>query len=196
MGSLARRGRKGFRDPGSRLAPCGLSLYCAAPHSPMTMLRSALPLLMVLFASCGTHFEYAELRVGDVPFARVWEGLDYVCRTDGFRVDSAASDRGLGIYETRWRERTLALGHAGRRRLHAEINDDHQVENGLMVRFYVEQQRVHELTRALRFVEDDWADAGQDTGYQRIFGERLRHRLGLVAPPTGVPQTRRQGGGS
>ena len=139
----------------------------------------ALLLGLSALSACGTRRDFVELRAGERTFGEVWGAVDRVASTDGFRQDTAASDRGLGIYQTRWDRRVLGLGRSGRRRLHCEIVPDRENEDGLMVRFYVEQQRVQDLGMSTP-TEKDWDDAGQDGVYQNIFVERLARFLGLL----------------
>lgn len=134
---------------------------------------------MSALAACATRHDFVELRAGDRTLGEVWGAVDRVASTDGFRQDMAASDRGLGIYQTRWDRRVLGLGRSGRRRLHCEIVPDRENDDHLMVRFYVEQQRVQDLGMSTP-TEKDWDDAGQDGVYQNIFVERLARFLGLL----------------
>ena len=150
-------------------------------------LRAALSISLCAWglAACGTRRDFVELSAGDHKFGDIWSAVDRVATSDGFRLDVASSDRGLGVYQTRWDRRVLGLGRSGRRRLYCEIVDDRYADDQLMVRFYVEQQHVQDLGLS-NPAEDDWDDAGQDGVYQRTFYERLSRFLGIqpveVAP--------------
>lgn len=141
-------------------------------------LRAPLLALLLLCAACGTSRNWQEVHTVPMRFAQVWEGVDFVARTDGFLPDPAESDRGLGVYQTRWRRQTLMLGRAGRYRLRAEIRAKEEPEGAWLVRYYIEQQKVDDLARMFTQTEDDWSAAGQFSAREQIFGERLSRRLG------------------
>jgi len=136
-------------------------------------------------AACGSHRNFVELKAHDRTFGEIWEGIDQVASSDGFRVDSSETDRGRGIYQTRWDRKVLNLGRSGRRRLHAEIVPDPDATEHSMVRFYVEQEKVTDLGKTFNVEERDWDSAGQDTQYQQIFVERLARVLGLLQSSNG-----------
>ena len=139
-------------------------------------------LLSTVLCSCGTYRDFVELRAGERSFGEVWTAVDAVVRSDGFRPDGAVCDRGLGVYQTRWDKRVLAMGRSGRRRLHAEIGPDPDVEDQILVRFYVETANVPDLSLGAPR-EEDWEDSGQDGAYQELFAGRLAATLGLTPDP-------------
>jgi hypothetical protein len=141
--------------------------------------KSAAALLLACLPACGTSHDW---RVIDAPahsFATVYDAVGELAVSDGFRPDPAVCDRGLGIWQSRWRNRTLGLGRAGRSRLHAEIQKPREDFKGWQLRFYVEAELVQDLDRALDPNEGDWSSAGQDGEREMIFAERVRSRLGL-----------------
>ena len=96
---------------------------------------------------------------------------------DGFVA--AKADSGLGIYESRWRARTMQLGRASRHRLLVNVFEYDEGSGDWTVRYCVERQKVKELGRAWNPTEDDWSGDGQDGTREEVFGARLAGRLGL-----------------
>ncbi|MGE3175595.1 MAG: hypothetical protein AB7O97_23425 [Planctomycetota bacterium] len=148
-----------------------------APPSPCLLLLALLP-------ACGTVREWQELQTGPASRAEVYDAVEFLARTDGFAPEVGACDRGLAVWESRWRFRQLGLGRPGRFRLRAEILiDDGSAETGWIVRYCVEQQQVKDLKKSMDPAEEDWSDGGQDGEREFLFGERLRRRLATIAGP-------------
>ncbi len=129
---------------------------------------------------------YREFETGPLTRGEVWRGVTEVAASGGFPADAAGTDQGLGIYESRWLTRVLRMGHSGRSRLRVELQP--RPEGTWIVRYYVEQQEVDDLTRSLAPQESDWRDDGQDAQEEEIFGTRLRMRLGLNLGPIETPR--------
>jgi hypothetical protein len=142
-----------------------------------------LPLVVLVFASCGTIREWQELQSGPMPIGECYEAIAYIAGSSGFAADTPNCDRGLGVWQSRWRGRQLGLGHPGRYRLRAEIDVERgSAKDGWLVRYVVEQQRVDDLRRSLEPREEDWSADGQDREKEGLFHEMLARRLRARAP--------------
>jgi len=135
--------------------------------------------LLLLSGACGTSFTYQEVDVGIVPFEDVWVAIVEISETDGYPVDASGTDRGLRVFESRWRTRSVPFRvsagvHRGdRRRVHAEMERPEDKQNWL-VRFYVERQVITDITGAFDPQEDDWEAGGQDVDMEaRIMAKLL-----------------------
>ncbi|MBL8754681.1 MAG: hypothetical protein JNK15_15360 [Planctomycetes bacterium] len=141
------------------------------------------PLLLV---SCGTVHDWRELRTDPMTIGEAYDGIEVVGGAD-FVPDKAVCDRGLGIWQSRWRMRLLERNYPGRCRLRVEIlADEGSAATGWPIRFAVEQQIVEDLRYAASPREEDWDDTTQDKEKEAILGERLLRRLApksVVAPP-------------
>jgi hypothetical protein len=136
-----------------------------------------LPLaFLVLVSACAVH-DFQHFQTGPLTRGQLWAGVSEVAETR-FR-SSAVTDQGLGIFQSQWRHEVLRRGHAGRTRLRVELDPRPGPEEGWVVRYFIEQQRVADLERSFSPVEDDWEEDGQDAQQEQIFGARLRMRLGL-----------------
>lgn len=122
--------------------------------------------------------------------AEVYDALEYVARTDGY-APGPGCDRGLGVWQSRWRFRQIGLGRPGRFRLRGEVLVDRgNAQQGWTVRYLVEQQKVKDLRYSMDPREEDWSNDGQDDNREETFGERLRMRLGVRSSATpGAPST-------
>ena len=131
-----------------------------------------------LLPACGTVTDWRELRTDPMTFGECYDGLAFVAGKDGFVGDVSASDRGLGTFQSRWRQRVTDDRHPGRFRLRAEVLiDEGSPADGWPIRFAIEQQRVKNLTRSFEPVEEDWSPAGQNREREVLFGEMLVRRL-------------------
>lgn len=131
--------------------------------------------LLIPLGACNMAKNWTELRTGPMPIAQVYDNVEFVATSDGFRPSPPDCDRGLGIWQSRWRRRAQQDGRPGRTRLRVEIESlDPQ---GWLVRWYVEQQRVKDLDKAQTPREDDWSSNGQDGEREHLFGARLSRRL-------------------
>ncbi len=122
-----------------------------------------------------------------------YDGLVHVANGAGFSVDGSASDRGMGLWQSRWRFRTLPpVGRPARYRLHAEILvDEGSAKTGWPIRFAVDQEHVDDLRRSIEPREQDWSSIGQDRETETILGEALVRKLAPAStsprPATRVP---------
>ncbi len=133
--------------------------------------------LLILVPACTVH-DFNQFETGPLTRGQLWEGVSEVAETR-FRPSAAVTDQGLGIFESEWRHEVLRRGHAGRTRLRVELDPRPGTDEGWVVRYFIEQQRVVDLGRSFSPVEDDWEEDGQDVQQEQIFGARLRMRLGL-----------------
>jgi len=143
-------------------------------------MKSAICLLPLFlsFAACGTVTDWRELKSAPMTFGACYDGLTFIATRDGFQIDTLASDRGIGTWQSRWRERQLGLNRPGRYRLRAEVMiEEGSTEAGWPIRYAVEQQQVKDLGRSRQPREEDWSGDGQDRERETIFGEKLVRRL-------------------
>jgi hypothetical protein len=135
-------------------------------------------LFPLLFVACGTVHDWRELRTDPMTLAEAYEGIAFVASGDGFLNDASVSDRGLGTWQSRWKQRTLENRHPGRFRLRAEVLlDQGSAANGWPIRYAILQQTVKDLRRSVTPQEDDWSNNGQDREREAILGEKLFRRL-------------------
>jgi hypothetical protein len=118
------------------------------------------------------------MQTDPMTIGEVYDGLLAIAAGDGFAVDASTSDRGNGLLQSRWRQRTLERHFPGRYRLRAEIMlEEGSALGGWPVRFAIEQQKVEDLRRSNDPREDDWSDHGQDREREAIFADKLVRRL-------------------
>jgi hypothetical protein len=147
-----------------------------------TTRRSSATFACLLLTACGSVRDWRELRTDPMPIGEVYDGLTAVAAGDGFFPDNSVSDRGHGIWQSRWKERLLDNRHPGRFRLRAEVDvDTGAAAAGWDLRYRIEQETVDDLRRSSAPAEDDWSADGQDGEREAIFGEKLVRRL---APKT------------
>ncbi len=154
-------------------------------YSPASMFARCLLFLPLLFASCGLVRDWRELRTSPMTIGECQDGLIHVATGAAFTSDDSVTDRGLGIWQSRWRFRVLDNRHPARYRLRAEILvDEGDPKTGWPIRYAVDQETVKDLRRSLEPREEDWSSAGQDKEGEAILGERLVRRLApLPAAP-------------
>ena len=136
-------------------------------------------LLPSLFASCGLVRDWRELQTEPMPIGACFDGVDHCARGMKFVSDDSVTDRGLGIWQSRWRQRVKPpVGRPARYRLRVEILvDEGSSKTGWPVRFAIDQEVVDDLRRANAPEEGDWSRDGQDTELEAILGEALLRRL-------------------
>jgi hypothetical protein len=136
-------------------------------------------LLFSLFASCASVRDWRELQTEPMSLSEAWNGFVQIATArDGWRVDQSTTDRGNGIWQSRWKKREMERNFPIRNRLNMEILiDDGSRETGWLVRYVIEQDKVVDLRRHTDPTEDDWSPAGQDSEGEVILGERLMRRL-------------------
>ena len=141
-----------------------------------------LPLLLCLPA-CGTITDWREMQTAPMTFGECWEGFVYIATHDSFLPDTSACDRGLGLWQSRWRERQGDRFRPIRYRLRAEVLlDEGSTATGWPIRFAVEQQTVEDLRHSREPREEDWSGAGQDREREAILGDKLVRRLAPKRP--------------
>jgi hypothetical protein len=142
-------------------------------------------LLLFLFASCGAIRDWRELRTDPMPIGECYDGIVFVVAKD-LVSDTSVSDRGLGIWQSRWRTRYLERNQVARARLRVEIDiDEGSAKAGWPIRYIVEQEKVKDLRRDLDPREEDWSSMEQDKEAEVLIGERLVRKLApksLAAP--------------
>jgi hypothetical protein len=152
------------------------------------MIRRCFPFVPLLFAACGTVRDWRELKTEPMTFADCYDGIVHVASRD-LSTDASVSDRGLGIWQSRWRAKGFERNFTGRYRLRVEVLvDEGTAKDGWPIRYVVEQQKVEDLRRSMDPREEDWEDAGQDREAEAILGERLLRRLAPKA--TAIPMRR------
>lgn len=135
--------------------------------------------LPFLFTSCGLVRDWREMRTAPMSYGECFDGFVHVATGAGFSSDNSVTDRGLGIWQSRWRFRVLRpSGHPARYRLYAEVLvDEGSPATGWPIRFAVDQEKVDDLRRSIDPREQDWSSAGQDRESEAILGEALTRRL-------------------
>lgn len=132
-----------------------------------------------LSASCGTVRHWRELQTDPMSIGAAWEGFVQVAASqrDGFLVDQTKTDRGLGIWQSLWRNRQSER-YPIRYRLKAEfLFDEGSPEEGWLLRYVVEQEKVKDIRRHVQPSEDDWSADGQNVEVEDILTYRLQYRL-------------------
>lgn len=159
------------------------------------MRRLALACLAVsLAAACSSPPTPLELEV-PLGFGETWEHFADVAERSGFRMDPVASDRGLRIFISRWRESPAPFGKGVRTRLQGrfervEPKPEHAGKELWRLEYFVERQIVTDISRGFEAEEDDWSDDGQDGEREQILLGQLRLRYGqaLGIQPRSAPR--------
>jgi hypothetical protein len=148
-----------------------------------SLLRLPLAALFLVLASCGTVTEWREMKSGPMTFGECYDGIVFIATRDGFTPDALGCDRGLGTWQSRWRERQIGLGRPGRFRLTVEVlMDESSAADGWQIKFAVHQEKVKDLRRSMQPAEEDWSSDGQDREREAILGEKLVRRLAPKTP--------------
>jgi hypothetical protein len=113
-------------------------------------------------------------------FGDCYEGFLHIANGAGYTSDDSISDRGTGIWQSRWRFRVYPQNrHPARYRLHAEIQvEEGSAAKGWLLRFAIEQEVVDDLRRSIEPREEDWSSKGQDSEGEAILAEALVRRIG------------------
>ena len=154
------------------------------------MFARSILVLPFLCIAC-TVRDWRELRTAPMPLGECYDGLDYIATKDGFVDDPSVSDRGFGIWQSRWRPRVVERGFPARYRLRAEVLvDEGTAATGWPIRFAVDQEKVKDLRRATQPREEDWSADGQDKEREAILGDKLMRRLApkAVSPASSSPR--------
>lgn len=114
-----------------------------------------------------------------------FDGIVHVANGMGFTSDDSVTDRGMGIWLSRWRFRSLPpVGRPARYRLYVEVLvDEGSPAEGWPLRFAVDQEQVEDLRRTVDPREQDWSSAPQDSETEAILGEALVRRLAPTPKP-------------
>ncbi len=147
----------------------------------------SLVLVPFLFAACGTVHDWRELQTAPMTLGDCLDGFEHVATGQGFVVDGGVTDRGNGIWQSRWRDRVHPTNrHPARFRLYAEVLiEEGSAAKGWPIRYAVEQQIVDDLRRSIEPREEDWSNDGQDREREAILGEALVRRLAPKSAPGG-----------
>ena len=113
------------------------------------MMRPLSIVLFSLLASCGTFRNWRELQTEPMSLGEAWQGwVDIVTSRDGWVVDHSATDRGNGLWQSRWKRREIDRNFPVRSRLCMEILvDDGSRNDGWIVRYVIEQEICEDLRR-------------------------------------------------
>jgi hypothetical protein len=133
----------------------------------------------LLFAACENVRHWQEMTTDPMPVGQVFEGIVLVASGDGLTADATETDRGNGVWQSRWRGFIMPLTrHPGRYRLRVEVLlDEGSAATGWPLRFAVDREKVDDLRRSIEPREEDWSAAGQDTEKEALIGDRLARRL-------------------
>lgn len=139
--------------------------------------------LFSLLASCGSFRNWRELQTEPMSLGEAWQGWeDIVTSRDGWVVDHSATDRGNGVWQSRWKRRETERNFPIRSRLTMEVLvDDGSRSDGWVLRYAVEQEICKDLRRHREPQERDWSAYGQNTEAEAVLGERLVRRLAPAA---------------
>jgi len=153
------------------------------PLEPMNArdLRRCAVVLPLLLAACATPMrEWRDLGERELPFEDVWNGVVETCSRHGFVIDERESDRGRGVFTSRWRTSTMGFGQSRRQRVRAELipGSEAGARVAWQLRFCVERQTVGDMARSLDPRETDWKPDGQERGMEDIIEAQLRLRFG------------------
>lgn len=139
------------------------------------LVRVSLLVGLSALCSCST-WNWQEVNAGPLAFEDVWGAVEDVAQVDGYPVDQAATDRGLKVFQTRWRTRELPFRMGQRKRVHAEF-EQRDEKDDWWVLFYVEQQKISDIDQTFDPEEDAWSSNGQDTDTERRFAVKLADRF-------------------
>ena len=144
-------------------------------------------LFPLLLAACGTVRDWREMRSDPMPIGQCFDGIVEIAGTE-FLADVSGTDRGEGLYLSRWRQRVLPNRHPARNRLRLEVLlDEGSAATGWPIRYYIEQETVDDLRRDRDPREEDWSADGQDSEKEVLFGERLLRRIAPQAARAAAP---------
>jgi hypothetical protein len=151
------------------------------------MFARTLCLFPLLLAACGTVRDWREMRSDPMPIGQCFDGIVEIAGTE-FVADASGTDRGEGLYLSRWRQRVLPNRHLARNRLRLEVMlDEGSATTGWPIRYYVEQETVDDPRRDRDPREEDWSADGQDSEKEVLFGERLMRRVAPKAVRGAAP---------
>ena len=136
-----------------------------------------LPVLLLL-ASCGTLHDWQEVKTEKIAQAELFDAIEHIALKNGYTPDVGETDRGLGVFVSRWRRSHQWVGRPLRYRLVVEVDlEEPTQEGGYFVRYAVERQKVGNPSRSMDPREEDWSDDGQESEAEYLFGTSLQLRL-------------------
>jgi len=163
-----------------------------------SLLSSPLLSLLALLSGCASFgANYREIVIPTHTAGDIWREIEKFARSRNFPPDPAETDVGKRIYTSRWAGVSAAFRRgANRRRFFAQIVP---VDEGWMIQFHVEVQRVDDFAKRMRPEEEDWEFGGQDRTKEEEFYRVMQivFQLEETKPPEGVAETGRprRGGG-
>jgi hypothetical protein len=148
--------------------------------------------LCALTTACSSFRNWRELRTAPMSLGEAWKGFeDIVGSRDGWTEDRSGSDRGNGLWESRWKERESPMNFPIRNRLRMEILvDEGSRADGWLLRYAIEQEKCEDLRRHIDPREQDWSSDGQNTEAEAVLGERLVRRLAPDSVEVTAPERR------
>ena len=153
------------------------------------MKRALSIVLFSLLASCGSFHSWRELQTEPMSLGEAWQGwVDIVTSRDGWVVDHSSTDRGNGVWQSRWKRRETERNFPVRSRLVMEVLiDDGSRTEGWLIRYAIEQEICEDLRRHQEPAEEDWSSYGQNAEVEAVLGERLVRRLAPDAVEVKTP---------
>lgn len=156
-------------------------------------LRVAAAAAVCLLAACAVPPRWRDLGERAVPFETAWNAVVETSGRHGFSANDRDTDRGRGVFCSRWRSTTQGFGESRRLRVRAELERGQVVEAQLAwrVRFCVERQAVPNMARSMNPRESDWEADGQETNLEDVIETQLRMRFGeadVVTRPASADQ--------
>ncbi|MEZ5963035.1 MAG: hypothetical protein R3F56_04225 [Planctomycetota bacterium] len=135
---------------------------------------------------CAAPPQWRDLGDRAVSFETAWNAVVETSTRHGFTPDDRGTDRGRGLFQSRWRSWTQGFGQSRRMRMRAELERAEAVDESLVwhLRFCVERQSVPDMARSMNPRESDWVSDGQDRDFEDVIEAQLRLRFGdrVVAP--------------
>jgi hypothetical protein len=158
----------------------------AVPPAWAPVRRARAPFLLLLLSAsaiasaCAGPRQWRDLGERAVPFEQVWTAVVETSSRHGFAIDHSGSDRGRGIYQSRWRTWAQGFGQTHRLRIHAEMEQGEVVDSrrSWRLRFHVERQTVPDMARSMDPREADWEADGQERDLEDVIEAQLRLRFG------------------
>lgn len=146
------------------------------PHSRALPCSASLALLVL--PACGTYHRWQEIETAPMPQAELFDAIEYIAVKNGYTPDIGECDRGLGHYQSRWRQSHQWVGRPVRYRLMVDVDYENLLPNdGYLVRYAVERQKIGNPARSMDPREEDWSNDGQEAEAEYLFGTSLQLRL-------------------
>ena len=123
--------------------------------------------------------DWRELKTAPMTLGECMDGVVHVAKGAGFMSDDSVTDRGMGIWQSRWRGRVMRpSGNPARYRLYLEVLvEEGSAADGWPIRYTVDQEKVDDLRRSIEPREEDWSSTSQDSETEAILGEAFVRRL-------------------